>query len=241
MTKKQTLLVLLTAAALVTVPSMAVAQQDGNGEGGNERTVEELFLESVEMQLIGEQVRSTDRSMKMEALNSLEKMVDEGEISENDSEAIFLLDRLSGEGINVVYREEGRVVNNYPMVRKRAAKILGKIGGAQSRDALINILLSDNEPMVQAEAAYALGELNIANDRQALQALSNTILQQDILTPDNNLAFATMLAFEKIAQSSGAIQEPSVFRALVRIRSGNYNPTVREKALQIMNSIIENN
>jgi hypothetical protein len=234
--KKGVLLVLL-CAALLSAPSLIAAQDQGQGE--EETTVEELFLDSVEMRLIGEQVFSNDRAMKLSALDTLDQMAEDGEISGSDADAIFLLERLSSEGINVVYRENGRVINNYPMVRKQAAEVLGKVGGQPARDALINILLSDNEPMVQAEAAYALGQIGDNEDAQATQALSFAILDQDILTPDNNLAFATLLAFEKIAEDNGGIQDPSAFRALVRIRSGNYIPTVRDKARQVMEQLAD--
>jgi hypothetical protein len=48
-----------------------------------------------------------------------------------------------------------------------------------------------------------------------------------------------LLAFEKIAEANGGIQDPSAFRALVRIRSGNYIPTVRDKAKEVMQTLAE--
>ena len=243
MKKRGTTLLYLVTAALLFVSPLAAQNDQGatdvENENGNETTVEELFLESVEMRIIGEQAFSDTRDMKLTALNNLEDMIEEGKITENDREVHYILERLSNEGIGVQLREGKRLVNNYPEVRRRAAKLLGQMGGDQAKDSLINILISDPEPMVLAEAAYALGEIGDNENQQVTQALSYSILDQNIMTPDNNFAFAALLAFEKLAESNGGLQDPSAFRALIRISQGNYIRTVRKKADQVLEKLAE--
>ena len=205
--------------------------------GQQERTIEELFLQSMELQMVGEQAFSLDRDTKLAALQTLEERLADGAYSEGDPEVHLILDYLSMEGIGTQFREGGRLVNDFPDVRREAAKLLGKLGGRNAKDSLINVLLSDNEPMVMAEAAYALGSMGINENNQVTQALSYAILNQDILTPDNNFAFATLLAFEKIAAANNGIYDPAVFRALVRISQGNYIRTVKLKANEVIRTL----
>ena len=223
--------------AIVLVCAFPLAAQNQQGQG--ETTVEELFLESIEMRIIGEQAFSEEREMKLTALDNLEGMIEEGEVGPNDQEAHYILERLANQGIGVELVQGKTVVNNFPEVRRRAAKLLGQMGGSQAQATLINILIGDPEPMVLAEAAYALGEIGNNENQQATQAIAYGILNQDIMTPDNNFAFAALLAFEKIAEANGGLQDPNAFRALIRISQGNYIRTVRRKADQVLQTLAE--
>lgn len=202
-----------------------------------EKTVEELFLQSIELTFIGEMATNLSRNSKLDALDAIEEMIDGGRTSENDRDLLTVLEYLSMEGNGVQMREGGRLINNFPEVRRRACEYLGDLGGEFAKASLINVLLTDTEPMVMAEAAYALGTIGINSDNQVTQTLSYSILGQNVLTPDNNYAFAVLLAFEKIADSNNGITDPSAIRALVRIQNGNYLKTVQRKAKSVIDKL----
>ena len=202
-----------------------------------EKTIEELFLQSIELTVIGEMAVNESREAKLDALAAIEDMISDGRAAGNDRDPISVLEYLSMEGNGVQMREAGLLINNFPEVRRRACESLGDLGGEIAKASLINVLLTEDEPMVLAEAAYALGTIGINEDNQVTQALSYSILGQNIMSPDNNYAFAVLLAFEKIAESNGGISDPSAIRALVRIQNGNYIKTVQRKAKSVIDKL----
>ncbi len=208
-----------------------------NQSDSEEKTVEELFLQSIEMTVIGEMATDHSREAKLDALKAIEEMISEGRASENDQDLLTVLEYLSMEGNGVQVREAGLLINNFPEVRRRSCESLGDLGGEIAKASLINVLLTEDEPMVLAEAAYALGTIGINDDNQVTQALSYSILGQNIMSPDNNYAFAVLLAFEKIAESNSGISDPSAIRALVRIQNGNYIKTVQRKAKSVIDKL----
>lgn len=229
MIAKITVLLLLLSIVL----PIAVSAQEEDGE----ITVEERYLESIEIGIIREQAVTLDRDSKLLALDNLQEMVDDGKIDENSAEALYLLDYLAMEGIARQVRMQGRLINYFPMVRRKAANILGQVGGETAKNTLLDVLESDSETMVKSEAVYALGQIGINENEEVARAIAYEIMNQNVVAPDDNYAFATLLAFEKLAEANNGIQEPAVFLALIQIAQGNYIKTVREKALEVMDSL----
>ena len=231
--KNRFFIIFMLASFLLPVAT-AYSQDKANEK---ETTVEELFLQSIELTVIGEMATDSSRESKLNALSSIEDMIDSGRASGKDQDLVSILDYLSMSGSGVQMRESGLLINNYPEVRRRACESLGKLGGEASKASLINILLTEKEPMVLAEAAYGLGTIGLNKNNQVTQALSFSILGQNIMSPDNNYAFAVLLAFEKIAEANNGIEDPSAIRALVRIQNGNYIKTVQRKAKSVLDKL----
>lgn len=202
-----------------------------------ETTVEELFLQSIELTVIGEMATDSSRESKLDALAAIEDMIENGRATQNNQDIVSILEYLSMEGNGNQMKESGLLVNNFPEVRRRSCESLGILGGESAKASLINVLLTEQEPMVLAEAAYGLGTIGINKDNQVTQALAFSILGQNIMTPDNNYAFAVLLAFEKIAESNNGIEDTSAIRALVRIQNGNYIKTVQRKAKSVIEKL----
>ena len=232
MNKRIPLIVIATLLAFL-VTGFA-AGQEGTGD---DLTVEELYLQNVEIGIIREQAVTTSRESKLLALDNLQELVDEGRVDENSAEALYLLDYLAMEGVNRIIRMDGRVINYFPMVRKQACTILGQVGGETAKDILLDSIADEVEPMVMAEAAYALGQIGLDENGEVSRALAYELINQNVTSPDDNFAFATMLAYEKLAAANNGIREPSVYLSLIQVAEGNYIKTVRDKALQVMDSL----
>lgn len=213
---------------LLAVAALGTAQSTDR-----ELTVEELYLRDIEFQVLSEKAFSSDREVKLQVLDELEATIENGKVDDPDK-VEFVLEYLGMEGTARRIRESNRLTNYYPEVRRRAANLLGRLGGEKAKNALVSILLIDDEPMVKAEAAYALGVVGLNDSNEVVQALLFTLEHENPEMPDNNLAYAVCLAMEKIGERNNGIREPDAYRALVRIAQGNYIKTVRRKALQTL-------
>lgn len=228
----------IVLAALVLLCGSAFAQDSKSSQGkGKEATVEERYLESAEVRFIKEQAIQPDRDSKEKALKSLGELIKNGKVGENDKEVHVILESLSMEGIGIQVREDRRLVNNYPDIRRDACNLLGQMGTEAAKDILINVLLSDDETMVLSEAVYALGVIGQNENNQVSEAISYIILNQDIINPDSNFAMATLFAFEKLAAKNNGLNDPNAFRALIRLSQGNYKRDVKLKANQVIDKL----
>ncbi len=207
-----------------------------------EQTIEELYLQSqVKVKIIKAEAESIDRDMKLIALQDIEEMVSDGQISGDDRQMIGILSSLGTEGISNQVIEQGAVINDFPMVRKEAVRILGDVGGDYARDALVTVLLSEPEPMVLSEAVVALSKVGADEQGIVLAVISDAMRSQTALNKDNNFANAFILAIDNLAQNNNGVDDLRVFEELTKIadpRSG-YITVVRKKAFELLKSLQE--
>ncbi|MDR0450352.1 MAG: HEAT repeat domain-containing protein [Treponema sp.] len=201
-------------------------------QSGREMTVEQSYLqESVEMMIIREQSRTDSRDQKLIALEYIGEAIGRGNAA---GEVRSALEFLSLEGTVNQARENGRLVNNYPDVRARAAAYLGELGSPEAKDTLIKIVMADTEPMVLTEAIKSLAKIGINENEETVNAIAWIVSRYDVLNPDNLLALSAIEAFEKIAEKNGGIKDPNAIRMLIRIADGRYISPVRDRAKQAL-------
>jgi hypothetical protein len=211
-------------------------------------TVEELYLlGKPTLMAIVEQATSADRETKLLALDDIETIIEQGEFSGEASEILYMLDYLSAEGVRRREREENRTTNYFPLVRRRAVELIGRLGKEstnqevveRARVILLDIIRKEEEVMVKAEAAYALGTIGLDDDGLVVRTLSLTVASQTAAAPDNNFAFAVCLAIDKIAQKNQGIRNYEAYTALVTIMQGNYTRRVKDKAFEVLQNLKE--
>ena len=201
----------------------------------NEMTVEESYLqESVENMIIREQSRAESREMKMIALSYIGDAIERGNKSEDVRKA---LEYLSLEGTLNRARENGRLVNNYPDVRRESVRYLGLLGTEEAKNTLLTIIYYDNEPMVLQEAIKSIGDIGIDDNGRSTAAIAWIVQRFDNTVPDNLLALSAIEAIEKLHKNSGGNLEPSALQMLIRIAEGNYIRVVQDRAKQALVNI----
>jgi HEAT repeat protein len=223
----------LSVLILLVSLSTAVFAQN---RSGSEMSAEEYYLQqnSIEMMIIRETSRSDNAEQKLIALNYIKEAIDNGNTSQDIRQT---LEYLSVEGTQSVARENGRVVNNFPHIRRRSAEYLGLIKTEESRQALLTICRFENEPMVLMEAIKSLGNIGINNKNDTITAIGRAFSHFDNTNPDNLLALATIDAFEKIAKANEGITDLDAIRLLLRISEGPYIKQVQERARQTVSAL----
>ncbi|MFP4301666.1 MAG: HEAT repeat domain-containing protein [Spirochaetaceae bacterium] len=235
--KANRVILILLVLTLIGAPAWAQENQDEEGPA----TIEELYLsQDIELQVLRSQALAADRESKLLALQSIRNMVESGTISPEDGGAFLILQSLAGEGTFREVRSGGRVVNNFPEIRREAAALIAEIGGETAKDVLVRIAQEDDEPMVLSEAVYGLGTIGL-NDNNEVSAQVVRVLQVENAseTPDNNLAFAAILSLEKLASQAEPPIDPEIVSVLLETASAPYIRTVRRRAVEAIVNIRE--
>jgi hypothetical protein len=222
-----TILMVLLAGVCV------LATGQNTGGGNQEMSVEESYRqESVELMIIREQSRADSMEMKLIALEYIGDAIERGNTGPEIQSA---LEYLATEGIVNVIRENNRVTNDYPEVRVKAVKHLGDMGTPEAKKLLIRLIRTDKEPMVLQEVVKSLGKTGDDENNEIVQAISGVVDRKHYLNqPDNLLAFFALDAYDKIAKANGSLQDPMVIQTIINIAEGNYSPTVRNRAKQVL-------
>jgi len=217
---------------LLIMSVFAVSTVIAQSNSGSEMSVEESYLQNtMELMIIRETARATNRESKLIALDYIGDAIERGNTSDDIRQTLEFLSR---EGRRTVARENGRVMNNFPDVRRQAARYLGQIGTEEARDALLEICQFENEPMVLQEAIKSLGDIGLNDNNETIANIAWVMRRFDTLNPDNLMAIATIDAFEKIARKNGGISSPEAIQTLIRISEGQYIRPVQERARQLI-------
>jgi len=219
---KRFFILIITAFFVV---STVMGQSDDS-----EMSIEQSYMqEALEMMIITELSRSDYRDQKMLALEHIGSAIERGNTNE---ELRTTLEALSLEGTLVRVTLNKRLANDYPEVRRQAAKYLGDIGTKEAESALIKICNADPEPMVLQEAVKSLGKIGLNEDGDALNTVVWVV---DKYTnsdhPDPILAIAAIETLEKFAKSNKKV-DPSTVQAISRIADGPYVKVVQDRARQ---------
>jgi HEAT repeat protein len=204
-----------------------------------EMSVEESYLqESIEMMIIRETIRSNSRDSKIIGLGYISEAINRG--STND-EIRQILQELALEGTSSITRENGRVVNNYPDIRRQAVKYLGQLGTEEAKSSLLTICQVESEPMVLQEVIKSLGEIGTNENNETIELIVWIVKKFDNTKPDNLLAIATIEAIEKISKNNNVGFNSHAIQLLLRFTEGPYAKSVQERAKQSIAGLRSNN
>lgn len=198
-----------------------------------ESSVEDEYLSEIDGVVILSLAQSDEYDNKLVAMQFLEDAVDSGNINEDVMKA---LNQLAGEGISTQTRTNGRLMNNFPDIRRRACLALGKVKTEESKNYLLKVTLAENEPMVIAAAVSSLGKIGINGNDEVVDAIAFANRRNQVLNPTSSLAFEVIEAYQKLAENTN--NKKIVIDSLTKIAADyHYASPVRTKAMKVLKSL----
>jgi len=173
------------------------------------------------------QSRSGGREEKLDALDKILNEWGKLLYTQEDKRLVDLAIYLAEEGtVRREYRDN-MLINNYPEVRKKACMVLGKLGGDGARDALVNILITDEDPEVRVEACNQLAAVGDNSRAEVLRTL--VYIYRSTYRPEPRLVLALINAVKNVARNSVSGYVDAVY-VLTEIQMSNYNNHIRNAA-----------
>lgn len=214
------------ASAMMLICGFAFAQE-------KETSVESEYLNDVDGDIIMTLAESDEYDNKLVALQYLQSALEDGNTS---TAVIQALDRLAGDGLTTQNRTNGRLMNNFPEIRREACKLMAKVPTEHSKNMLISIAVADNEPMVIAAACKSLGEIGINDNDETVDAIAFANRRNQVLNPTSSLALEVLNAFELLADSTE--NKKTMIDAVARISADyHYVTPVRQKASKLLKKL----
>ena len=235
---------IITAVSIFMLGLYAFSQeqtvQKANTENSSKKTessVEDEYLSEIDGVVILSLAQSDEYDNKLVAMQFLEDAVENGNAS---ADVMKALNQLAGEGISTQARTNGRLMNNYPDIRRRACLALGKVKTEEAKNYLVKVTLAENEPMVIAAAVNSLGEIGINGNDEVVDAIAYANRRNQILNPTSSLAFEVIEAYEKLAENTS--NKKIVIDSLTKIAADyHYASPVRSRAMKVLKAINEGN
>lgn len=221
-------------ALLCVCATVFVQAQSSNRR--SETSVENEYLNDTDGVIIMSLASSDEYDNKRVALEYLRNAIDSG----NTSEAVIAaLDQLAGEGVTTQSRQRGRLMNNFPDIRREACMIMTQVPTEHTKNTLIAIATQDAEPSVMAAAIRALGEVGINNNDETVDAITFANKRNQVMNPTSSLAFEVLNALEKLAPSTE--NKRMIIDSAALIASDyHYVKPVRDRALALIKSMSAN-
>ncbi len=203
------------------------------------QTAEDKLLTKKEKVLMNYLYQATqgNRIIKLQVLDKLLEGIDSKEFSSEDSQMVDIVVYLTQEGTSRKNFENNVLTNNYPDVRVKACKVLGKMKTENSRRALAEVIKNDENDVVLAEACIAFGEIGDNANGDALRAI--VYLYRSTYNPTQNLVFAIINSIKLVSKSTTRSYGDSI-SVLQEIMMGPYNQKVRESALEAIQYLRDN-
>ena len=204
-----------------------------------EATVEDLYLKvSAETRIIDSQAKSPSRNLKAMAVDDLTTMNDEGRLNGNDPFVMKIILNLGSEGTGIISTNNGRIINNFPMIRLKSAKLLGNINTEKSAENLLQLGEMETESMVLSEIIVAISKNTVADPDLVVNMVSR-LMEVHGSAKDHNFAYAFLLAVENIANNGIEIKNPKIFQLVseMTLPDSGYIQVVTDKASAVLKGI----
>ncbi|MFP4372914.1 MAG: HEAT repeat domain-containing protein [Spirochaetaceae bacterium] len=239
----------LILASLACVSLSAVWPQDQT-DGSEDTGADWIRLESArsgrthaeqtEVHVIHARAASADRAMQMQALERVRTLVEENdpvsrfpEITEIVSLLVLEPYRVARYGGDASGTSGG---NGTPEVRIEALELLGRIGGQEAYDVVVESLRVERDPAVRAAALRVLPRLDVRPGDELPDILARSLRQS---SRDPASLRAALETVRELHGRYGFMDTPELFTAVIDVAQGPHGAGLRRDAFSVVELLRE--
>lgn len=211
---------------------------------GQERLpdVEEWYLDSgMSLATITAQIKSSDRTQQFLALATLETQLRNGTVVEDLDAIVNVVSPALDQGVFTVSRNSNRPIEVYdPLVRAKAATILGELGTDSARARLEQSVLHDPEAIVQAQALLSIGRIGRDPDGRTTRVIARRMALEHYRASqfDPGVVDAGIQALRSLTANGSNTIDPAVREVLLEVAGDwRYSREIRTRALEILTAL----
>lgn len=240
---------LLAVAFLACIgPATGLAQDEP--AGGEEAGADWIRLESAqsgrtyaeqtEVHIIHARATSSDRAMQMQALARVRSLVEANNPVSRFPEVTEIVSILAL-GPYRVERYGGDQAGlpsstGNPVVRLGALELLGRIGGQEAYDVVVESLHVERDPSVRAAALRVLPQLGVRPGAELPGTMARIMARS---SGDAATLGAALAAVRTLHARYGFMDTPRLFTAVIDVAQGPYTATLRRKAFEVVELLRE--
>ncbi|MDR0374218.1 MAG: HEAT repeat domain-containing protein [Treponema sp.] len=219
-------------AFFLSVQNIQTAAAQQTGMDRDVQTEQSYSPDMANLILITEQSRSSELALKNNALALIARLLAQ---DKKNPEILDALEFLALEGVVNKKRVNGRITNNYPNIRAKAATCLGDYGGEDAKKILVRMLKAEADVMVLVPALYALSKIGVTAEDEI--TLNDMMRRLDAPRPDNLLAIAYLDALEKYSEEQSGVINLATRHSISNISRGAYTKLVQKKASLLLEKL----
>lgn len=178
---------------------------------------------------------SGNRELLAELLDTAERVLESRTPEREEIGYLRAVEKVLLEGVRNPKFREGRIINDFPELRQRAAQLLGVHGDLASRERLIELLKHEWAEAVISEAVQALSKLGGTGDGRGAALLLRK-MRGEAGRRDDSLANAAIDYVRREYHFHGELR-PSSLELLQSIYQGGYSRSMRLRAMKTLRGL----
>ncbi|MDA3956860.1 hypothetical protein [Oceanispirochaeta sp.] len=189
---------------------------------------------SIRVSVIQSMADSAVPEQKMEALRSIEKILDENSMGSEEDNIINILSSLSSEGITNLSLDMGHILNDLPRIRLEAVRLLGKTGSPKAMNPLAKVVRYDDNITVLSVASLTAARLESADWSPLTPYFYQILKIQKQIYQNNQLIQDVLTAIGIIADRDETfLNDPIILEGIIYVAESELGLSKKTRNLAI--------
>jgi HEAT repeat protein len=242
---KQPRLIVLFASVLLLAGVSAAAQDPEPSAGADWIELRSARAgrtpqEQTEVHVLHSQATSSNRSMQLRAIARVENLIEENDPLSRFPEVTEIISLLVLEPYRVEHsggaRQEPGGDGAHPLVRLEAVRLLGRMGGPEAYEVILELLRVETDDTIRAAALAALPDLEVRPGPELPGLLAHSLRR----SRGNPAAVrASLSTVRALHERYGFMDDPALFTEIIEVAQGPYSRGLRQEAYDLVELLRE--